>query len=93
MNAFCTWALARLGEKTSQSALATAILSTATVASELPNYAHDGVSSWMALIPIWAGSLITICLPEAGPVTLPASPLPVMPATAPPVEDDQQKDV
>lgn len=86
MNAFWTWSLARLGEKTSQSALATAILSTATVASELPNYAHDGASSWMALIPIWAGSLITICLPEAGPVPV-TSPPPVPP------KDDQSKDV
>lgn len=69
MNAVGHWLLARLGEKTSQAALATAILATATVASEPQSYSAGGLVSWLELIPVWAGSLITICLPEVGTIS------------------------
>jgi hypothetical protein len=80
MSAIGHWLLARLGEKTSQAALATAILATATVASEPQSYSASGLVSWLELIPVWAGSLITICLPEVGTVSRMASVAVVQPA-------------
>lgn len=56
----------RLAEKTSQCALATAILATSTVASNPASYQAGNSALWLTLIPVWAGSLITVCLPEAG---------------------------
>lgn len=58
-----SWISDRLSEKTSQAALAAALTATGTVASISASY--QSWTAWLGLIPVWIGSIITVCLPEA----------------------------
>lgn len=71
MGKIASWFVARLSEKTSQAAIATGLISTATIASQPSSYQPGNWTVWLTLIPVWTGAIVTICLPEASGATTP----------------------
>ncbi len=86
-----SWLRNRMCEKSSQVAIGAAIIATGGIAAEPSSWTAAGAVDWLALIPVWAQSLVHVLLPDALPPTVPAAPaipLPDPAAAAAPPETD-----